>query len=483
VATANEGDVGLTFAKNDDGEFCVASVLPAGPAGKSVQQGWLLVAIDDREVEAMSLVQVHQALRGKPGTLVKLTFDTPDELVDALVQRAVLAGAAAASPLQVPGAVAAAGATAAAGDVPEAMRPGQRLSFVAASATIAGLDTVLVEDDQGNWVDPKSGRRYSTQSNTGQGAMSIEQVDLLHAAGGVIAGNVTMLLVDPLTGSLSTTTAQGLTGSFDAFGEYWVHPARLATMQVGEQQGVRILRSPYTVDGHQYDTITVRQTTAQGFSRYTYDIRSGLCVFSSGSVTGQPVQTVGGDGSVTNGSRGTLIYQRRLAGQRELRTPWAQTAMPRAEAGRTFEFAGSYALRIDGTPDLPAWAFRASIRFERGQGEVVSCHLRTAVDPGNGQAQQSEQQLVVGQTALLPVAIAPSVLQQLRAGQEIDVDPVTQTRTWIESADADTVCLSMQRKSESSRTWFDRRTGMSVQFARSQRQGTGTTTVEARLQR
>lgn len=82
------------------------------------------------------------------------------------------------------------------------------------------------------------------------------------------------------------------------------------------------------------------------------------------------------------------------------------------------EYAGTYAMRIDGTPDLPAWAFRASIRVEREQAGFVSAHIRSAVDPGNGQAQPGEQRLVTGAAALLPVAIAPSVLQQLRAGRE-----------------------------------------------------------------
>lgn len=481
---ASEGDTGLTITQNEDGEFVVATVLPGGPASKSVQVGWTLEAIDGHEIDEMTLAQVQQALRGKPGSLVKLTFDTPQEVVDALVLRAAPASAAAA-PTQVPADPIAPGepVAPAAGDVPEAVRQGQRLSFVSASATIAGLDTVLVEDDQGNWVDPQSGRRYSTQSNTGQGAMSIEQLDVLHSDAGVLAGCATTFLVDPLSGALSTTTTQPITGTFDALGEYWVHPAKLATLQPGETQGTRILRGPYELEGQRYDTVTVRRTTAQGFTRYTYDIRTGVCVFTSGSVTGQPVQTVGLDGRTTTGSRGTLIYQRRLVGQRALRTPWVATQMPMPAAGQSLEYAGTYAMRIDGTPDLPAWAFRASIRVDREQGGFASALIRSVVDPGNGQGQPGEQRLVTGAAALLPVAIAPQVLQQLRAGQEIDQDPVTKVRTWIEAADADTVCLSMQSATEQSRTWFDTRTGMTVQFARVQRQGTGTTTIQARLQR
>lgn len=480
---ASEGETGLTLTQNEDGEFVVATVVPGGPASKSVQVGWTLEAIDGHEVDELTLAQVQQALRGKPGSLVKLTFDTPQEVVDALVLRAAPAGTEAA-PAQAPDNPIVAGEplAPAAGEVPAAVRPGQRLSFVSASATIAGLDTVLVEDDQGNWVDPQSGKRYSTQSNTGQGAMSIEQLDVLHADGGTLAGDATMFLVDPLSGALSTTTTQAITGTFDALGEYWVHPARLATLQPGEAQGTRILRAPHEVDGQRYDAVTVRQTTAQGFTRHTYDTRSGLCVFTSGSVTGQPVQTVGSDGRTTTGSRGTLIYQRRLVNQRALRTPWAATRMPLPASGKAFAYAGSYTMRIDGTPDLPAWAFRASIRVDADQHGVLTANIRTAVDPGNGQAQQGEQNLVTGAAALLPFAIAPQVLQQLRAGQEIDQDPVTKIRTWIEAADADTVCLTLQSPTEQSRTWFDTRTGMTVQFARVQRQGTGTTTIQARLQ-
>ena len=481
---ASEGDCGLTFTQNEDGEFVVATVLPGGPASKSVQVGWTLEAIDGHEVDELTLAQVHQALRGKPGSLVKLTFDTPEEVVDALVLRAAPAGAQAGA-TQAPASEVAPGQPPApnAGDVPEAVRQGQRLSFVSASATIAGLDTVLVEDDQGNWVDPQSGKRYSTQSNTGQGAMTIEQLDVLHSQGGVLAGDATTFLVDPLSGALSTTTTQPITGTFDALGEYWVHPAKLATLQPGEAQGTRILRGPYELDGQRYDTVTVRRTTAQGFTRYTYDTRTGVCVFTSGSVTGQPVQTVGSDGHTTTGSRGTLIYQRRLVNQRALRTPWAGTQMPMPPAGQGFDYRGSYAMQIDGAMGLPAWAFRASIRVDRDQHGVASANIRTAIDHGNGQAQQGEQNLVTGASALLPFAIAPNVLQQLRAGQEIDRDPVTRVRTWIEAADADTVCLSMQSATEQSRTWFDTRTGMTVQFARVQRQGTGTTTIQARLQR
>ena len=481
------GGVGLTFEKDADGDFVVASVQPGGPAAKSVQRGWTLLAIDDKEVDEMTLAQIERALAGAPGSLVKLTFNTPREVIDAILQRggAVASGARngvatdAAPGTDTPAATDG-GDRAPVGGLPEVVQPGQRLSFVSASATVGGVRNVLVEDDQGNWVDPQTGQHYSAQNNSGQGAMTVEQLDVLHASGGVIAGDLTMLLVDPLSGSLSTTQVQAITGTAEALGEYWVAPAKLATLQVGEQGGVRVLRGPYTVEGREYDTVTVRNTTAQGFSRATYDTRTGLCLIATGSLTGQPVQTVGIDGKATTGSLGTMIYQRRLSGARALRTPWAGSRMPLPE--RALEFAGGYAMRVDGTPDLPAWSFRASIALERGQGDLLTARIRTAVDPGNGQAQQGEQLRIVVAGALLPLAIAPDVLQQLRAGQEIDQDPVTRTRTWIEAADAQTVCLAAQSATEHSRTWFDRRTGMPVRFARMQRQGMGTTTIEAQRQ-
>lgn len=475
-AGAAPGGVGITFRQDEDGDFVVASVQANGPAAKSVQKGWLLLAIDGKAVEEMSLAQVEQALQGAPGSLVKLTFDTPREVIDAVLQR----GAAAGAPAPAGTTTTPAGderERAAVAGLPEIMQPGQRLSFVSASATIAGVGNVLVEDDQGNWVDPQTGQRYSAQNNPGQGAMTVEQLDVLHAADGVLAGDLTMLLVEPLSGALSTTQVQGLTGTAESLGEYWVAPARLATLQAGEQNGVRVLRGPYRVDGREYDSVTVRTTTGQGFSRATYDTRSGVCLIATGSLTGQPVATVGNDGKPTTGARGTMIYQRRFSGAREVRTPWSRSRLPLPEG--TLEFTGGYAMRVDGTPDLPAWAFRASIAVEPATGGLLTARIRTAVDPGNGQAQQGEQMRIVGAAALLPLSIDPAVLQQLRAGQEIDQDPVTRTRTWIEAADAQTVCLSAQSPTEQSRTWFDRRTGLPVRFVRAQRQGMGTTTIEA----
>lgn len=82
------GGCGLAFQPNDAGELVVAGVAPGGAAERAkVPVGAVLRAVDGKKVAGMSMEQVRQLCIGPVGSMVTLTFETPREVLDFVLQR------------------------------------------------------------------------------------------------------------------------------------------------------------------------------------------------------------------------------------------------------------------------------------------------------------------------------------------------------------------------------------------------------------
>lgn len=84
----NRGTIGVMLAQNSAGELRVHSV----PEGLAAHKAGLLpddrvLLIDGRDVRELSEADLHNALEGAPGTVVKLTILRGDEVLRLTVER------------------------------------------------------------------------------------------------------------------------------------------------------------------------------------------------------------------------------------------------------------------------------------------------------------------------------------------------------------------------------------------------------------
>jgi hypothetical protein len=494
-----QGGVGIAFRQNKDGDWVVEQVAPGGPASKhGLKPGTILHAVDGKSVDGLSMEQVRALVTGPIGSLVKLTMATAEEGLEVLVQRGALPSGQAqpgATPIPVPPAESEApgrkGAPALGGvppapagtGLPEWLKTGARATFYAGSATLPGVRTTLVEDDQGNWVDPQ-GRRYSPQEQQGTAGAGYTQYDFAHVGDdGIAVHQCSYVFMDAQLQTTVLASSQGLVGDRNQVADIWIHPARLAAMQEQESQGYRVRRLRYPLNNRTYNAISSQTTSQAGYSRATYDLDSGLLLVMTSSFLGKATQTPNPDGTSSSGAGATTIASTYLVAVRDLNLPWLRQSLPPAvQAGRQFLYRGTYANSLsEGL--LAPWGFLGVIDIERVLGGFATGKLTTQIDYGNGAAPQGgSTPRVFGAGVVGPLFIEPRVLQSLQHGQVLDEDQVTGRRAGVLGNDGSSVTIGEQGPLDSGTWTYDLRSGMLVGVGAQQQQGPATITIRAQLQ-
>ncbi len=96
---AAAGGVGIQLYTDDNGQLVVQALAPDGPAAKAgVQQGDVILAVDDVPVPKGTLASQMTSLRGPVGSRVKLTVQRGAQKLDLVVVRDVLGGPGAPQP-------------------------------------------------------------------------------------------------------------------------------------------------------------------------------------------------------------------------------------------------------------------------------------------------------------------------------------------------------------------------------------------------
>jgi len=494
---AATGGVGIAFRLDDAAGWVIEQVAPGGSASKQhLRPGMVLHAVDGKSVRGLSREQVRTLCTGPVGSMVTLTVETKDEVLDVVVQRAPLPGqgpalAEGAVPGRAPGEANGPGVPARAGGVPAApaaaslpswMQTGTRVTFYSGSASLPGVTTTLVEDDQGNWVD-QNGRRYSTQDQAGSAGAGYTQYDLAYVGDDGIAAQMNnYVFMDAQLGTTVLTTTQGYVGDRNGLGDVWIHPARLAAMQEQETRGFRVRRLRYPLNGREYDAITTQSTSAGGFMRTTYDLETGLLLVLSSSTVGRSVLTPNPNGTSSTAAGVTTIVSVRLIGVRRLQLPWAQQALPPwLQAGSQWHYRGTSRNSLaEGL--LAPWAFEAVIGIDRREPHFATAKVTTRLDYGTGAApQESASERVVASGLIGGLYVDPAVLERLQEQQVIDEDPVTRRRTFVAGRDGGTVTIRESGPLDLGSWTYDTRSGRLVGIGAQQRQGPATITIEAQI--
>ena len=88
---------------------------------------------------------------------------------------------------------------------PDWVKPGTRISFHNAAATVSGSQSVFVEDPTGPWEDPSTGTHYSLQESSGSaiggsGGDGVSQVDVVAIEGTDVVLSQSGYAIDRLNG-------------------------------------------------------------------------------------------------------------------------------------------------------------------------------------------------------------------------------------------------------------------------------------------
>jgi len=311
---------------------------------------------------------------------------------------------------------------------PEWVKPGVRIVYYSASATLAAANAnqpVLVKDPNGDYTAP-DGTKYRTESgDAGSSGHGYFIADVLLVDGPHIFVDTKMYVIDGVSGP--ATLAGGQTVRYDgATGAgLWVHPNELATLKPQLDPEFKILHGPHQIGDARYETVAMGTPKNMTW----YDKRSGLRIMQSmktQSTVGMKAMgtTTPGELRPTGAAVATSLAHQELRQFRMRPMPWTKPTPPPAwmQQTRSVSYRGGQSLTLAGTTVTMPMEMTMEL-LELGDGwartrTTLSVRQHPQVPP---QTNTVEGYGVIG--AVGTIWMDPAVLGQLQDGQVLDREP------------------------------------------------------------
>ncbi|MCC6424934.1 MAG: hypothetical protein IT447_15785 [Phycisphaerales bacterium] len=349
-----------------------------------------------------------------------------------------------------------------AGDFPDFLRPGVRLTYFEGSSVVQGVNSQVVPDDKGNLVDPQTGKHYRQDDMKNSGGVGYAQINVVTVDPELVAADArSFQIIDLNNNTCSATSVAALTGNADQLGMYWINPARLANMEPHADRNERVNRIQYTLNDRNYDAISMVSVSEAGYTSRIYDLKTGLLLSSSSSETGGNVNTLDKNNTITPGRGSSYISHSRFVSIRQVDIPWAQMRMPRwVSKVRQIDYQGGYTAILQGGA-LPGYAMAVSFSIGQVSHGCAQARMMTRSDIGNGlPPQESTVDRCFGSAMLAGLWVPPEALQQLNENQLIDKDPITRFRTTFTGIQGQSAIFVEQGPSEITQTAYDVQSGV-----------------------
>lgn len=363
---------------------------------------------------------------------------------------------------------------------PEWVRPGTRITGYAAGAAVSGSDYQLIEDPQGNYEDPTTGKRYRKTDETGEsvgGASGdgLYEIDVISVEGTDVVVSYTLYGIDRTLGVLSPQPIGGWRQQGGALDGVWANPAYLATLQTGDVGGLLVLQGPYELNGTTYDTVSIVNPTPGAYASYTYDRASGVLVASTTRTAGQasPVRLPGQDPPTAADALGI----NRFVSTRQLEVPGIGTPAPGWVASTPgLGYSGTTTITNPFDTSLVSrWPTEATVTFPQVGATWATYALRTVTDAGGTRIDGGRDGVSSG-TGLF--WWAPDALAAMTQGQVLDSDPVTGLQLTVAAVGdgpaGPTVDIETRMPGTAGRVTYDVGTGVLLRY-QVQTQSNGTT--------
>lgn len=318
---------------------------------------------------------------------------------------------------------------------PAWVKAGTRLLFYNAAASVAQSRFAWVEDPNGTWVDPTTGKRYSRTDETGASVPTasgdgLSQIDVLALDGTNVVLSVSLYGFDRQNNQFVPSPGSGMRVPGEVVDGTWIHPARLAKLAEAQLNGVLILRGDYTLNGVTYQAISFANTTPGAYLSYTYDTKTGLLLSSTSNTAGatSPVTLPGQAPPQGN----TQLTVTRFVGYRQRAVPGLDGKNPDWLARTsTLRYSGTYNFTnpVDPSSANVTYPMNLTASFTKGGPNWASYTAQTYVQvPGS---QPAESSGVTGVTGLY--WFDQDALYAMKSGQVLDQDPLTGERVVVKS--------------------------------------------------
>ncbi|HOK57965.1 MAG TPA: hypothetical protein PK659_03820 [Methanothrix sp.] len=340
---------------------------------------------------------------------------------------------------------------------PDWIREGTRLSYYSATASIPSAYERFVPDEEGDWVGVNSGKRYRREELFGAAGHGVTQVDVLSADARAAVLKVNAWLYSSYTGPL-VPIKQAASIGLPAGGDWYIHPAALASLKDQRGGGVTVLRMPYKIGTVTYDAIRIQQEDDRSTFVRIYDLSDGKLLASFNSV-------ISADQKVTTLSEAILI------GIRQMDLPWLGHDLPSwigPGASLRYEGTKSYEAIRAGTV-LPA-SVSIDISIDDAARRYYTYTQRVSTYIPGFPTQYSEEKLAGGVGEPGGLVLPPASLASLRSGQILDSDPVTGITTRVvdttrDDTGRDVAVVKSNNQAYSVEFGYDIRTGMLVSLS------------------
>ena len=311
--------------------------------------------------------------------------------------------------------------------VPGFLQVGSRLTWEGGNSTLSG--SRVVPDPNGPLE--RDGQRYRLEGTRGGGGVGLVQLNVIASSQQAIVADVRYLLAGGPQLNVHTMSGHDVVlGDAQGLGDYWLPPARLAAMQPGLDGSTRVSRGTSQFQGQTLQVVSIATTGAGTYFSSTYDLTSGLMLFS-GTMNTQAGAQVADDRGVRTDFAGAVVYSHQaFVGVRQVAIPWASEGLSQWLApGRSLSYQGQTSLQNDpslGLPNLPGQPLAATFAFDRQVGAAVLGRQVTRsfttqgvppLDATTNRAFSSAQ--------LDGLWLPPQALAQLRPQQVLDQDPLS----------------------------------------------------------
>ncbi len=327
------------------------------------------------------------------------------------------------------------------GGPPDWVTPGTRLTWYGAAASVQSSYYTYVEDADGDWVDPVTGKRYrrteEDEMPTAAGH-GVSQTDVLAIEGDDVILSTSLWAIDFETGQLSLLPLWGGRYTGGAVDGAWVRPELLERVASGGTPELQVLRGTYWLGETPVEAVSFLSRTQGDYASTVFDDASGMLVATTGryKAAGSPVH-----GPLDMPEGNVQIMVTRLVDVRERTLPGLGAATPAWVApGTQLAYTGDATVSNPFDPDGfgASWPVEVLVTLDEVGDSWATLRSTTATDV-NGYVERSEASGATGSTGLY--WYDPAALATMAPGTVLDEDPVTTALLTVETADGVSVTL------------------------------------------
>jgi hypothetical protein len=368
---------------------------------------------------------------------------------------------------------------------PPCIKPGTRLTYFGRTASIPGEYKRLVQDDNGKWVDRNTGKRYDEEDVPSAASEAYNVIQVGYVGGGVAQLSTKLYILDMGTGKYRFAVGGGLVGHAGCAADYWIHPDVLKQVREVNEQGMRIIRMPYSLNGKVYKAIRFQSDDAAGYQAKVYDLETGLLIYHGSRTQGAQINTppIGGSGTPGVGQGNTQVVTGWIVEIKDVDVPWKDAAPP-AWVGqfRQLSYRGVQTSVVAAAGSKLDRAMTATVSPKaRADGWVRFTNRITLESLPGMRPEEASQEGASGIASIGGLWISPLALARLHPGQVIERNDRVGTTVTVSQAGQGLVTLSEVGPLHRVDSTYDARTGVLSALTQTQQIGLASMVHSLRL--